>query len=1469
MALAVQINPAESLAVPSHSTLRYNPYGTALTRRLTFPDGRYFVVGRTGFGALYDKHHKLLQSRLIPADALPQDLPGTASYNEEMTILSHILARPQSRTPFAADHIVVVFNDGVAPARDTIVITNSTLATLRKTPRAAMATVAPMYTNDSRINAAFASLGVSKEQRLFTSLSRSQLSMMHSMAQAHIGRASLNIANAYRLNLSGASVLAAVRAIRTQSGIAYVSPDWTVSTMNPIPRTLPEVERRELRQSDVSRMRSAMRAQSGSVASMDASVPGNFAVASSLQSLLNSSNLDVMAAYREIEQQFHQLPGTGETITNVSIGDLYSTEDGNGTATASNRCPLYVQVVGPTTHTIGGQRYLDWPGMPLIPAYAADANGHTDPSYVACEGDPIDEIGLDFSMMAPLPDNTQRPGEQGTEALGDLLGIAPGANYRLFVPATNAGSSGNFLSVIDGVFLAAASLMPKTNIITASLGEGFDGQGFPGRYLEDDPLTESVISTIVNSSNIVVCISANDGMREYTATSIGPSGGSAATNVTADPTQMTNLNDIPYSTIPSIDVDSGAIDVGGSTLNDIFAHPMTDPASAPFMSTLAYPETRYDGGQNLSSGFGTRVNISAPADNVIALSKTGLAFDAVDAFNTGGTSASAPEVAAAAAVAMQVARLTGHAFTSAADVRKFLVSTATPVTQTPQTDQVLNVGPQLNLRKTVEQLFANASIHLNPSVSRVATFQRKSVEAITGNHLHGAAFFTNTDPTAINLAGTDYGDGRGPDGTGSTDPITIAPDWEGMPQNASYSLFVTGHPKKVLASTPFARFMPQTILTAAGLSLVSSSTRTVHLTYRASSGLHTLAQTSFDLTFGPSDGTSAEGLPPIAPPVVTGQSFQVSYNISKTRYMTGSPMLVVTEPGRFAASSPYVEHLIYSQPLSTTSGTVTVPVSALQGGGLYGVGVMAIDPVSGWQYVTDFTTVRVQQVSAFRPKAPVVQVVGGDQTWAHILEFPFASTLNIKWDVSGVPNAYSALLEVSAPGPTLAPLFNTFNNPNGSIPDNDGIVTGSVKVIPLSGVSGTRSFKASDLGLNDAMMQQIRVIPVNGQGAVGEASDVSSLIPDGVRGAIGGWLDNTSGAHGGGFGINPNGNDAFVADVLVGPGALFDASIDLFDQSSLQSTSAASLGAPGPWGLLGGGYYANSTAFFAENAYPNDALHAQYDTISTTQQGLQYGSQVTLPSANDEILQTSYNPESSKMAYLYFDSSQPFGTAVPKLRTYDFSSNTFGPELATPLDATYLGVANGYYLFNADMGLGKAVIGREAFTDFTGYTPSYIDIIDLQTGSVQEYPSQASGIVSGMAIDTTTHMAMTGSAADDAVVIINLQTGAQQKIPLKYPPSYANGGYGVWDANLIAADPVNHLFLAYAIWGPGIEAADFNATSPIYVFNESGNLVKTITGWAWATPGDVIDTAHAYLQVNGNTRKAYLMMGQEIGVINY
>ena len=252
-----------------------------------------------------------------------------------------------------------------------------------------------------------------------------------------------------------------------------------------------------------------------------AALPTNYGLESSFDSYLNAQGVDVGGAYATLQQKFGQLPGTGETITNVSVGDLTdaSMDDGE------------VAEYGPTTILQNGQRYLDLPSMPLIPAYVAEPDGSlSGTASVEGTGDPVlGEIGLDFSVMAPLPG--RRPAGRRHRARGftDLLGIAPGANYRLVVPSmptTDRDRAG-----VPGRGRADAGAerdhrQPRVR---------HRHHGFPGSYLEDDPVMETVIAAIVQHYGITVVDSANDGTRLYTPTAVGPDGGATPTNVAATP----------------------------------------------------------------------------------------------------------------------------------------------------------------------------------------------------------------------------------------------------------------------------------------------------------------------------------------------------------------------------------------------------------------------------------------------------------------------------------------------------------------------------------------------------------------------------------------------------------------------------------------------------------------------------------------------------------------------------------------------------------------------------------------------------------------------------------------------------------------------------------------------------------------------------------------------------------------------
>ena len=426
--------------------------------------------------------------------------------------------------------------------------------------------------------------------------------------------------------------------------------------------------------------------------------------------------MDAVGAFVDLARRYGQLPGQGVRITNVSIGDLTD----QAMADAGD---FYVQIFGPTSRVINGQRYLDYPSLPLIPTWTSDDRGHLDPLGTVEFVDPyLGEVLLDFSVMAPLPSDRQRPEARG-DGLTDLLGIAPGAEYRLVVPKD---------PTIQNIYVAlqaAAAQQPRPDVITASLGFGFDGIGFPGRYLEDDPVGQSVIAAIVQKG-IVVCISVERRHARClprrrsarTAAALRPSACAAARRPPPRPT--TSPRRSPRASRTAAPSRS--------------AGPRSTTSSAPrrrpegrSRGWASSRETRFNGAASFSSGFGSRIDIAAPSDGIVALAHVCTQFpctpqDAIPVLS-GGTSASAPMTAAAAAIVIQGARLAKKKLT-AFQIRDILVRTGRPLAQAPQSPIVLSMGTQLDVTAALESVIGTDGARRSPG-SRSRTAASSAVSA--------------------------------------------------------------------------------------------------------------------------------------------------------------------------------------------------------------------------------------------------------------------------------------------------------------------------------------------------------------------------------------------------------------------------------------------------------------------------------------------------------------------------------------------------------------------------------------------------------------------------------------------------------------------------------------------------------------------------------------------------------------------
>lgn len=1404
---------------------------TIVYRDLALPGGESATVYSNGLAEIYTAGHSSVEYRMLPVGQVPsQYLPGSVLPPKGELIAELSKAAP---APYARGAVEVVLNSGVTATAPARTVPASVLTRMRQARTAsALAAAAPKYTTSGALNTVLGRLGVSGMSRLFSAASPTALARLSKSAASAAGHPVLDLNEAYVLHVTDASVPAAVSRLLASAQVAYAAPDWTVAAMDtsPVKVTSSQQAHAVAAQRAVpaaSRVQASAAPRASSSPSLP-SLPSNYALADSMQALLNKPGVDWVPAYETLEARYGQLPGTGQVITDVSLGDL----DSAGLP-ASDPCSFWSSVFGATTIVQNGQRYLDLPSMPLIPTYTASSTATLDPTGEVCGVDPFDtEIGLDFAMMSPLPHNLQRPGATGS-GFTDLLGIAPGASYRLVVPA----SSSPTISDIDAAFLAAAQQTPKPNVITASLGFGLDSEGFPSRYLEDDPLTETLVYSLVHADHIVVSISANDGLRTSTNAAVAPSGGSAATNVAPPGTTPTSLDDVQFSTAPSLDPDSGSIDAGGTTLDDIFAAPPQDPANAKLAAQHAFAEVRWDGFTTFSSGYGSRVNLSAPADNVIAVEHAfGGGPTDVTSDIIGGTSASAQEIGAAAADVLQAASLSGDRGLASdpVAVRSWLVQTATPVPNVPQADRKLNVGPQVDVGSAVDDLIGTQSgFALDPGVARVAVEQRQTYPGQLDR-----LFLTNTDPAAISLAGA-----------GQDDWLTIAPDWLGTPAPGSpYSLTVNGH---VLATTPFARLLPQQILTAAGQAFPPASATTVTLTYQGTfcrpgatngcpgRGSQQVVTASIPVTFTAASG-NPQPLAPDVPAVVTGPTIPVSYNVANLAGFT-APQLVISEPGRVNPANP-IFRPTYTQALSSPSGTVQVPVSALQGGGIYGI---AIEGAPNSFFFTDFAYTRVQDAhSDVRPAAPLLSAPGSPP--GHLLTIPYDGSFTVSWDVHGVPGATGAMLEISAAGPGEFGTYSTFNNPDGTIRDNNGIDSKSLYFARLPGADGTETLSGASVGLYAAMYHNVRVLPLTRDGSpAGEASDVSTISMDGVVPSDGGFANN-------GFGVSQSGSDGFLTSGQQTASGQILSSVETFNQTTNAITgTAVSATNTDLYGTLSGGasgIFHGDIGLYEDKNLSTGAF--SYQTLNPVATGT-LGSAWTPPSSDVAPLAPAENQATDTTAML---SGLSTGATV---FTSNIRADTFGPGYNLNPELSSFGYPFVTGLAQ-DTSTNTAIIGAADFTNL-GPPPTIITV-NLSDGSMSSFTGVGSGYAEGAAVDSQTDMAIV-PASNTGIGIYNLATGAATD---------ANPGGHIYESPTV--DTSHSEFLVKEFVSPdasGNTPPNNDTLSSIVVLGENGQVLRRLERFDFF---NIFTTIIGHLvQVNPATGTGYTLGpgGQQLAPFSY
>ncbi len=661
--------------------------------------------------------------------------------------------------------------------------------------------------------------------------------------------------------------------------------------------------------------------------------------------------------------------------------------------------------------------------------------------------------------------------------------------------------------------------------------------------------------------------------------------------------------------------------------------------------------------------------------------------------------------------------------------------------------------------------------------------------------------------------------------------ITIAPDWVGLPADGvRYQLTALGGSGAILATTPWARLLPEQLLAAAGQPLISATSRTVTFTYTATAGGQTLAAATVALTFGPSDGTAPSTLAPIVPAMSRGPVIPVRYDLSGVSPMT-DPVFVVSEPGRVDPASGLFFRPAYSTPVTAVSGTINVPVSALQGAGLYGIGIQSSPGGAAATNYTAFAFTRMAPADSAPPAPPTLSYQ--DLAPAHFLSIPYHASFQVSYDVANVKGADSAMLEVGAAGPTNFGSYNTFNNPNGSERDDNGADSGSVSYIRLPAARGTVTVNSASLGLSPTMNHVIRVVPTHGDIVVGEASGVSSVSMNGVQPADGGSVAN-------GFAVNASGTDGFVTSNQVTAAGKDLGSVETFDQRSnaIVSTAASSsdtYGTPsgGCPGIFDGdvGVYEDSTA--TSDAFKVlDPVSAKA-TGTWTPPGADSSGMIACPAPNQATTDTAVI------------TGQGGAQPTYEVMTSTITANTFSApvSLAPALAALGQPFVGG---FDQDTATGQAVAAITDFNNFSG--PSMIVAADLSSHALASFPAVTSGEAMGLAVDSATNVAVSPGLGSPGVGIYNLaaQDGTMLTLgggPYEHP----------------AIDQAHAEFAVQEIAGPDFYAPtpNNNAMSSMIIANEDGTGIRRIEKFNFLNIFLLI--FGSYVQLSPATRSGYTL----------
>jgi hypothetical protein len=184
----------------------------------------------------------------------------------------------------------------------------------------------------------------------------------------------------------------------------------------------------------------------------------------------------------------------------------------------------------------------------------------------------------------------------------------------------------------------------------------------------------------------------------------------------------------------------------------------------------------------------------------------------------------------------------------------------------------------------------------------------------------------------------------------------------------------------------------------------------------------------------------------------------------------------------------------------------------------------------------------------------------------------------------------------------------------------------------------------------------------------------------------------------------------------------------------------------------------------------------------------------------------------------------------------DVAANTFGPKIVLK-DSIFTGSVPPLMAF--DSKTNQAVLAQAQGSPFS--IPE-IAQVNLTKGKITEFTGLGFGLVNGLAVDSATGIACTTTETDNSAEFYNLakKTGFIVVLPV----------IGKYSGGAVAVDPLHKLFfITHPV--PG-------ATGQIHVYDEKGNLIKSVTGIAMGPAG-------VYVALNPSTRTGFVQTSLQNG----